>query len=246
MSTDFDHLLASLTTDADRVRLAPASELRAAGDARTHRRFVAAASTLVLVVAILVGAGIAVAGFRPMNSEPMPIGPATSVSVPPNPSDEPTTPPSTTPPSSTAPPASSGAPCTAASLRYDSAVSQGAMGTAFTDYTFHNGGSVACTVQGLPELSYVDDSGKTATVPLLPGPVGEPVLVQPGKQVVFNLSEINGHGGYAPGAPECAHPATYRQVSVVLPGGSVSLRSDGTLSVLCGGITVRSWSRPGP
>jgi hypothetical protein len=243
MSTDFDHLLASLATDADRVRLAPAGELRAAGDARTRRRFVAAASTVVLVVAILVGAGIAVAGFRPMNSEPMPVGPATSVPVPPSPSVEPTTPPSSTPPSSTTPPPSSGAPCTATSLVYDSALPQGAMGTAITDYTFHNGGSVACTVHGLPELSYVD-SGRVATVPLLPGPVGDPVLVQPGKKVTFNLSETNGYGGYSSGAPECAHPATYRQVSVVLPGGSVSLRSDGTLSVQCGGITVGSWSRP--
>jgi hypothetical protein len=120
------------------------------------------------------------------------------------------------------------------------------MGTAITTYRFHNAGSVACTVEGLPQLSYVDDSGRAATVPLLHGTVGGPVLVQPGKQVIFDLSEVNGTGGYAPGAPECAHPATYRQVAVVLPGGSVSLRSDSTLSVQCGGITVNTWSRPGP
>jgi hypothetical protein len=131
-------------------------------------------------------------------------------------------------------------------LVYDRALSQGAAGTVFTDYTFHNAGTVACTVEGLPELSYVDGSGKAATVPLLHGTVGGSVLVQPGKQVKFTASETNGYGGYSSGSPECAHPATYRQVSVVLPGGSVSLRTDGTLSVLCGGITVNSWSRPGP
>ena len=246
MSTDFDHLVASLVTDADRVRLAPAGELRAAGDARTRRRFVAAASTLVLVVAILVGAGIAVAGFRPMNSGPMPIGPASTAPASPSPSTGPTTPPSAPPSSTTTPPPSEGGPCTAAALAYDSALSQGAMGTAITTYRFHNAGSVACTVEGLPQLSYVDNSGRSATVPLLHGTVGGPVLVQPGKEVTFDLSETNGYGGYPTGAPECAHPATYRQVTVVLPGGSVSLRSNSTLSVQCGGITVNSWSRPGP
>ena len=83
MSTDFDHLLASLATDADQVRLAAADQLRAAGDARTRRRFVATASTLVVVVAILVGAGIAFAGNRPMTAEPMPVGPAPTVTAPP-------------------------------------------------------------------------------------------------------------------------------------------------------------------
>jgi hypothetical protein len=57
--------------------------------------------------------------------------------------------------------------------------------------------------------------------------------------------EINGYGGYQPGAPQCAHPATYRHVSVALPGGAVSLGADGTMSVQCGPITVGSWAAPG-
>src|SRR5215831_14678565 len=114
MSTDLDQLLAALSADADRVRLAPAGRLRAVGDARTRRRFIATTSSAVAVVAILLGAGIAVAGHRPRTTpDPMPAGSAPTVSSTPPPSS----PPSSSPASSSTP--SSGSPCTASSLVYD-------------------------------------------------------------------------------------------------------------------------------
>jgi hypothetical protein len=240
MSTDFDHMLASLTTDADRVRLATADQLRAAGDARSRRRFVAATSTVVAVVAILVGAGIALAGYRPMTSEPVPIG---SVPTFPSPSTVPTQPSTapTTPPNSAA---VAGAPCTATALLYDSMRSEGAAGTVYYTFRFHNGGSVSCSVQGSPELTYVDTGGATHTIPVVHGPGGAAILLEPGQAAQLVTNEINGYGGYGQGAPECAHPVTYHQVGVVVAGGSVSLKSDGTMSVQCGSITVESWSRP--
>ena len=242
MSTDFDHMLASLTTDADRVRLATADQLRAAGDARSRRRFVAAASTVVVVVAIFVGAGIALAGYRPTTHEPTPVGSAPTFSspstVPTQPSTAPTTPPSSQP--------QAGAPCTAAALVYDSMRGEGAAGTAYYTFRFHNGGSVSCTVQGSPELTYVDTGGTTHAIPVLHGPAGALVLLAPGEAAQLVTHHINGYGGFSTGAPECAHPATYHQVAVVVADGSVSLRLDGTMSVQCGSITVESWSRPTP
>ena len=101
-------------------------------------------------------------------------------------------------------------------------------------------------MQGPPDLTYVDNSGSTLAVPVVHGTAEGVVLLQPGQAVVFHLSHANGYAGWDPGAPECAHPATYSNVKVVLPGGSVSLRSDGTITVLCGSITVNSWVRPGP
>jgi hypothetical protein len=70
------------------------------------------------------------------------------------------------------------------------------------------------------------------------------VLLLPGERVRFVAHEINGYGGYSPGAPQCAHPATYNHVAVVLPGGSVPLGSNATMSVQCGDITIGPWGRP--
>jgi len=130
-------------------------------------------------------------------------------------------------------------------IAYESARAEGAMGTAYFTYMFHNAGSQSCFVAGTPQLTYVDDHGATLTMPVQHDPVGGQVLLKPGDKAQFVMHHINGYGGYAPGAPECAHPATYRHVAVSLPGGSVSLGADGTMSVQCGSITLGSWSRPG-
>jgi hypothetical protein len=131
-------------------------------------------------------------------------------------------------------------------LAYDSKRAEGAMGTAYSTFTFHNSGSVSCRVDGPPGLTYVDSHGATLPVPVNHDAAGGEVVVTPGSKVQFVSHEVNGYGGYAPGAPECAHPATYNHVVVVLPGGSVSLGADGTWSVQCGMITVGSWAPPGP
>jgi hypothetical protein len=121
---------------------------------------------------------------------------------------------------------------------------EGAAGTVYFTFRFHNGGTVSCSVQGSPQMSYVDTSGVAVPMPADHTAGGDRVLLQAGDAVELVTHEINGYGGYQPGDPQCAHPATYRQVSVVLPGGSVSLKSDGTMSVQCGSITVGTWSKP--
>ena len=164
------------------------------------------------------------------------------------PTSQPTTAPATTPPSepTSQPPATTAAPaqCSAAMIAYESARAEGAAGTAYFTYFFHDAASRSCFVQGTPVLTYVDDHGATLTMPVQHDPVGGQVLLQPGDKVQFVMHHINGYGGYAPGAPQCAHPATYNHVAVSLPGGSVSLGADGTMSVQCGSITLGSWGRP--
>jgi hypothetical protein len=246
MSADLDQMLAALNTDADRVRLAPAGQLRAAGDVRTRRRFIATTGTLVAVVAILIGAGVAVAGYRPRSMpEPMPIGSAPTVSSTPPPSTS-SSPSSSAPPSSSASAStSSGSACAASSLVYDRMDAGGAMGSVYFTYTFHNGGSTSCVLQGSPDISYVDSGGARRSMPVEHTTDGQPVRLSPGEAVQLVTHEVDGYGGYQTGAPECAHPATYKQAAVVLPGGHVSLGADGTWSVQCGSITVGYWSRPG-
>ena len=195
-----------------------------------------------LAVAALSVAGLTAGCATPLAS---PLGaPATSA-----PSVSPTFPPSSAPPinptHTTNPPAGPTS-CTATMLAYDSKRAEGAMGTAYSTFTFHNSGSVSCRVDGPPGLTYVDSHGATLPVPVNHDAAGGEVVVTPGSKVQFVSHEVNGYGGYAPGAPECAHPATYNHVVVVLPGGSVSLGADGTWSVQCGMITVGSWAPPGP
>ena len=154
---------------------------------------------------------------------------------------------STTPrTSATTQPPSPGAPCTAPMVVYDTVRGEGAAGTAYFTYTFHNGGGVSCTVAGYPELTYVDSHGATASVPVRHDSTGGLLTLAPGDAVQFVAHHLNGLDGLGPSAPECAHPAMYEHMSVALPGGSVRLGANGTMSVQCGDITVGPWSRPGP
>jgi hypothetical protein len=99
---------------------------------------------------------------------------------------------------------------------------------------------------GFPQLTYVDSHGVTASVPVRHESAGGSLTLAPGDLVQFVAHHVNGLGGFDPGAPECAHPATYEHMSVALPGGLVPMGANGTMSVQCGDITVGPWSRAGP
>jgi hypothetical protein len=230
MSTDFDRALAGLAAEADRVRLAPADKLRATGDARTRRAWVTGAAVMVAVVLV----GVAVTVARQRSPQASMIAPVPFTEVP-----SPTPTPSISPTATPTPPADV---CNARMLGFDQRTSGFAMGSVYFTFRFFYGGATACTLPQFPVLTYVDGQGRTATVPTKPDGAGGPVLVPVDGALEFVLHEVNGTGGYSPDSPECAHPATYHQVSVALSTGPVPLRSDDTLTVQCGDIWVGPWT----
>jgi hypothetical protein len=251
--SEFDDLLASLGADTERLPLPPPADLRAIGDARTRRNVVAMASLVaVIVVGLLAGAGLVLASPRALPQEPASVGPpAVSPTVSPviqTPTDAPST---------TWVPVA-GAPCTAAGIELISALAQGAHGIASVTVAVRNSGAVSCTLTGAPRLRYVTDGGASAEVPAQYVQGGGPVLVQPGGQALFNVSWINGYAGFQPGSPQCAHPAQYGHLSVVLNDGSVvplsvissvyappTSPASAVIAIQCGSIEVSSWSASG-
>jgi hypothetical protein len=231
--SEFDDLLASLGADTERLPLPPPADLRAIGDARTRRNVVAMASLVaVIVVGLLAGAGLVLASPRALPQQPASAGP-TSVSV-------------------------AGAPCTAAGIEPISALAQGAHGIASVAVTVRNSSEVSCTLTGSPRLRYVTDGGANAEVPAQYVRGGGPVLVQPRGQATFFVSWPNGYAGFQPGSPQCAHPAQYGHLSVVLTDGTILPFSDissvagpparpvsAVITIQCGSIRVSSWSASG-
>jgi hypothetical protein len=211
--SDVDDLVAALVRDGDRLRLPPPSALRATGDARTRRHVIAVVSVAVLVFAVLGGAGLALAAGRPQ-----------PVSAPLR-SASPTTPP---------PPVA----CTAADLGFVHSGQGFAMGNLYTTYVVRNHATLACLLRGAPRLEQADGT----PVPSSYADGGDTVLVPPGGQASFVIHEVNGYGGYPPGSPECAHPATYRHLAVALTDRSILPLGDSELSVQCGGIDTAAWS----
>jgi hypothetical protein len=239
--TVIDEVVASLGADTDRLPLPPPVQLRAIGDARTRRNVVAMASLVVVIVAMLAGAGLALANPRALPQAPASVGPPDVGPVTPT---TPTPPPTTQPPTTTAGPVA-GAPCTAVGIEYVSTFTGFAMGSAVTTYTVRNVGPVSCTLTGSPALRYLVAGGGDAEVPAGHAQ-GGPLLVQAGAQADFAIETVNGYGGYQSDSPACAHPATYDHVSVVLSDGStVPLGADGRISLQCGSVQVGVWNQSG-
>ena len=119
------------------------------------------------------------------------------------------------------------------------------MGSAYTTVTVTNHGS-ACTLSGRPVLYYTRSDGHIATIPFVRiAPTGRPtnVTVGRGQSANFVVRTPNGYSGYGPGSPECAHPATYRNVAIGVGTGRVALH-DFTLTVQCVGVTLWNfWAR---
>jgi uncharacterized protein DUF4232 len=239
--SDFDDLVASLGTDTDRLPLPPPADLRAAGDARTRRNVVAMAGLVVIVVAMLAGAGLALANPRAMPQQPASVGPS---NLPPGPVVTPTGPavtPSPPAPTSTSPSPVPGAPCHAGDIVYVTSLVQGAMGSSITTYTVRNRGPVSCTLTGEPRLRYANGGGAAVDVPAS-YTQGGPVLVPPGGQASFDVEVPNGYSGYQPGSSACAHPATYTHLALMLADESgLPLGPNAQISLLCGSVRVGAW-----
>jgi hypothetical protein len=112
------------------------------------------------------------------------------------------------------------------------------MGNLYTTYVVRNHATLACLLRGAPRLEQADGT----PVPSSYADGGDTVLVPPGGQASFVIHEVNGYGGYPPGSPECAHPATYRHLAVALTDGSILPLGDNELSVQCGGLDTAAWS----
>jgi hypothetical protein len=183
------------------------------------------------------GTGVAVGAPPPVPTSPT-LAPvpttATPVTTAPTVPDAPTRVPPAAPAAPTA--------CGANDLAFVSASTGFAMGSAYTTYTVRNSGSAACTLQGSPRLRYAAN-GSTATIPAAYDTGGSAFAVQPGGSASFVLREPNGHGGYDPSGPECAHPATYHQVAAILDDGSaLPLGANATISIQCGQMEIAVWS----
>jgi hypothetical protein len=239
VSADLSDFFAAAGADADRGALAPPDVLRRRGDARNRRSFIAVTSVVVVVVAILAGAGIALAS-RPMSLQHEPgtgPGPMSPTAVP---TTEQPAPPPTTPnaPPTTAPPANHGGACTAADLTFGSMTTGFAMGTAGQTFTLH--ASVACTLSGFPVLTYRSDGAQVA---LPTEPDGDPatITVPAGGTASFTLLHTNGLGGYPPNDPNCATLHTFGGLRLVLPDHSTLPLGTSSFQVQCGGIRAQSW-----
>jgi hypothetical protein len=203
-------------------------------------RLVATAATLL---AALTAAAACARPAVPLNAGQGGLPPAVNATTAPATTTAPTTPattkPAATKPATVAPKA--GADCTAGSLSYVGYSVEGAMGSRFTTFKVRNHSSVSCRLHGAPWVRYRRSDGSTATLPATYEPGGS-VLVPAGGTAGFPVQEPDGFGGYDPHGPQCAHPATYHHLAIVLPGGStLALGLNGTLSIQCGKFDVRIW-----
>jgi hypothetical protein len=259
VSADLPELFESLSVDADRLLvLAPPGDLRATGDRRTRLRVLTVASAVVVVFAVLAGAGLALAGGRPGHSNGVgpgtiePGGTSATPSVTPSPSPPPTGDPSVGP--SAAPgvssPASSSSgspgavapgPCTSADLVFVQMTPDGAMGTLYQHYVVRNAGQRPCRLSGAPRIHYGQPS---RTAPLDYATGGAVITIQPGGEANFTTENHGLSGAFPTGSPECRKSTvTYDRLTVVLSGATTLALGDATISVLCGKPTVHPWQK---
>lgn len=207
-------------------------------------------ASAILVTALGVGALLLAGCARPavVAGAPAPSDRTTGRTTPPSTAPSPNTapPPNTQPPPSTRPPspARSGQPCRGSQLTVVDIRSGGAMGSIGYDVVVRNTGSTACRLSGVPDLHYHRADGGAGVVPHAPAPDGPPVLVAPSATALLLMHHTNGYGGYATDSPECAHPATYRGIWIVIGGNRLDL-SGLTLEVLCGELSVLGWEQGG-
>jgi hypothetical protein len=116
------------------------------------------------------------------------------------------------------------------------------MGSVGYSVTVANHGQQTCSLSGLPVVWYTDAHGGLHKLPEAPdGGPGTRVVLRPGATAGFSILITNGYGGYDPGSPACAHPHSYRGMSVQVGADRVSV-PDLRLDVQCGDISVGVWS----
>jgi len=163
-----------------------------------------------------------------------------------------TAPASSTPPDITASPSLPGASprsaaggwCAAGDVSVAPIQQNGAMGHVGYPIVVTNTSGAACKLPGgTPVVQYRTAAGTTVTLPTKPAePPAADYPLAPGARARTLLYTVNGYGGYDPSSPECAHPATYHNLSVQLGNGDVIALSGFTLDVKCGDILVYNWA----
>jgi len=195
-------------------------------------------TALAIVAAVLAACGgTSQRGAAPASSPALPVPSLTQTTATPTPPVPSTgkTEPATRPPQSTT--------CRASDFRLVAVRSDGAMGSLYTTVSVTYRGGSGCRIASTPTLWYRTSAGRLVQMPTVPDGGGGPatVAVRTGQSLFFVVRTVGGYGGYDPTSPECAHPATYRQIQVRLGDGFLSLR-DWQLTVLCGKIWVRNWA----
>jgi hypothetical protein len=173
-------------------------------------------------------AGAAVTASSPTTSPSAASAVATSVSTPP---------PVTASPVTASPAGTPG--CAVADLTAASVVSNGAMGHIGYEVTVTNHGDKCRLTK--PAAFYRKDGTdvRMPTTPMAAFP-DTSLVVDNGKSATMLFFTVNGTAGYPPGAPQCAHPAEYPDVSVAVGAGHLALHGF-ELDVACEGVQIGGW-----
>jgi hypothetical protein len=148
------------------------------------------------------------------------------------------------PPVPGASPRAAGGWCAAGDLSVAAVQGNGAMGHIGYPIVVTNTTGSACTLSGAtPVVLYRTAGGATATLPTKAAePAAADYTLAPGARARTLIYIVNGYGGFDPSAPECAHPATYHNLSVQLKNGDAVAVAGFTLDVKCGDILVYNWA----
>lgn len=255
---EFEEMLAAVRADCATRPLPEAEELRHIGSRRTHRRRVLVTGT---VAATVTGVAVAAALVIPgRTASQQPVGPATTSTSPapvgtsagvgaPSSSNSPSssntsnsstptkpTTPTTTPPSTSQ---AGGAPptCQANQLNPTPAIHRGVAGGSLgITVTITNQSTTACRLDNSVTLWHTEPGLAPALVPTTSGGNYVPVLAPGGKGTAL-IQWVDGYGGYASSAPECAKPVHYHDLYLADGGARFTLPGI-TLDVLCGGVSA--------
>lgn len=118
------------------------------------------------------------------------------------------------------------------------------MGSLYLTVVVTNHGP-SCTINVRPKLYYTRSGGTVARLPIArvnPGTKSGSLRVPHNRAIDMVVRIPNGYGGYAPTAPQCAHPATYQGISVAIGSGRLAVPHF-RLDVKCEGVTLwQGWT----
>jgi hypothetical protein len=121
---------------------------------------------------------------------------------------------------------------------------EGAMSSEYFTLVVTNRGP-SCTMNARPTLYYTRPGGTVARLPIArvnPGTKSGSLRVPHGRAIDLVVRTPDGYGGYAPTAPQCAHPATYQGISVAIGSGRLPVPHF-QLDVKCEGVTLwQAWT----
>lgn len=247
MPDEFRSEFERLVRGADSALFAdPASVRRIGSRRRTRNRAVA---TIAGGVTVLATAGVLTAAVKTPPGDGAGIGTAGTPSATASASAAHRSPAASHPaptsaPVTSRPPATTAGPSTCAAADLDPRPYYGggaAMGSSYTYVVVQNIGDDSCWLRHVPRLVGIDGGDSTeTTMSVTPSGTVADYLVRPGTYAQFQIRTVNGNP-YSPGAPECADPVDYHNLSVMLSStGRFPLR-DLRIAKECGPISSSGW-----